>query len=461
MAINRDALTTYQRTINEEIEKHRDRSKLSGFPDSGTWSWVKSAGLLNTFGGMLPRINSPLGFPGSLGLDNLNRDTLERIGIAGVKNYLMGKVFRPNQLRVVSGRLNQCLEKKGYLAFSYPNLGTDEQDLRLVLPFFENPKVSETRKAEYAKTKVMNRNEPWRLWTGASPKQLSVDITWTLPMLMEFWSANLQSQVAPLFQQEGWQQMLSRIDTILSRAKEDAKQVSEHSDNAESRIPDQKGLKYENVGGASWQIPSGKDGFSLGELDWGGLAPFGIGGGESDNTYQIAKNMVFRPSKENPQQYMAAQVISMLDVIRTSVIGNTQGARAQNTDEYLKYKDMGHVVGPPLVYAKFGSVLHTEPFIVTSYTIDFGDGKAGYENATLLPRQIKIKLKLESYNQTIAVDGQSAVASIPPPGISQILAGAGHVPLEAESSQTEYSRQVQGLNALKDVGSQLASYLPL
>jgi len=433
MAINRDALSQYQKLINEKIAEHRAQD-LPKSPEFGFFGGDNvTSNLLNTFGGMLPRLNAPFGFPGSLGLENLNGETLKSIGIAGVKNYLMGAIFRPNQLEVVEDRLNQCLEKKGYLAFSYPDQGEDGKDIGLVVPFFENPKITETRKAEYAKTKVMNRNEPWRLWTGASPKQLSIDIQWTLPMLMEFWSANLQSQIAPLWQDAGWTQMLERIDKILGRAKQDAVYVTESSDNSDSRQPNQAGLKYENTQGASWKIPTGIDGLSLGELDWGGLAPFGIGGGESDNTYQVAQGMVFRPDAGNPQQKMAAQVISMLDVIRTSVVGNTRGDRADTSDDYLKYKDNGYVTGPPLVFAKFGSNLHNEPFIVTSYNIDFGNGKEGYENATLLPRRVKIKLKLESYHQEIQSDDKgNYVRALPPPGIAQILAGVGHSKINFE-----------------------------
>ena len=41
---------------------------------------------------------------------------------------------------------------------------------------------------------------------------------------------------------------------------------------------------------------------------------------------------------------------------------------------------------------------NNSPFIATNYSITF-DGKSGYEELSLLPRVIKIKLTLESFNQ--------------------------------------------------------------
>ena len=41
---------------------------------------------------------------------------------------------------------------------------------------------------------------------------------------------------------------------------------------------------------------------------------------------------------------------------------------------------------------------NNSPFIATNYSITF-DGKSGYEELSLLPRVIQIKLSLESYNQ--------------------------------------------------------------
>jgi len=41
---------------------------------------------------------------------------------------------------------------------------------------------------------------------------------------------------------------------------------------------------------------------------------------------------------------------------------------------------------------------NNSPFVATNYSITF-DGKSGYEELSLLPRVIQIKLTLESFNQ--------------------------------------------------------------
>ena len=414
MAINRDSLTNYQRQINESIANHRS-GKLHGSNLKAT----EDHGATAAFGGFLPRWSNPLGAAGSLGFDSSMAD-LKHIGIAAVKNLLFGKVFRGNSLVPVKDRINQVLETKGYLHFTFPpNSSQSSYGKDILLPFFENPKIKETRKAEYASSKIMNRNEPWRVWTGASPVRLDVSFQWTLPHLVHFWSTNVANQVGSFYQSHAWDNMLKRAEMVLMRSKRDAEYAVSHTDNHESRIPPQDSLHYENISpGAAHEIPLNVYGVNIGAIDYGGLFELGNSlnpDGQSNNCYDIARNLVLRPSDNlngDPQQVMAAQVISMLDVLRSSVIG----------DHNMFPDRENYVSPPPLVTCKFGSVLHSQPYVVTSYSIDFGDGKEGYENATLLPRRVKMQVKLESFHQPT----MHVINAPQPKSISEIMGGFPH-----------------------------------
>ncbi len=77
-------------------------------------------------------------------------------------------------------QINQALEKRGGLRFKYAS--TNEYKMTRVewIPFFENPMISESRKANYASQKIFLRNEPVRLYTGSDARKFKVDIHYSL-----------------------------------------------------------------------------------------------------------------------------------------------------------------------------------------------------------------------------------------------------------------------------------------
>ena len=48
------------------------------------------------------------------------------------------------------------------------------------LPFYENPIITESRKANYASTPIFLRNEPVRLFTGAQAREFKVDVHYSI-----------------------------------------------------------------------------------------------------------------------------------------------------------------------------------------------------------------------------------------------------------------------------------------
>mgnify|MGYP003640616725 FL=1 len=49
------------------------------------------------------------------------------------------------------------------------------------IPFYENPKIRESKKAGYNRTNIFKRSEPIRLWVGSTAKVIDVEIKYTLP----------------------------------------------------------------------------------------------------------------------------------------------------------------------------------------------------------------------------------------------------------------------------------------
>ena len=108
-------------------------------------------------------------------------------------------------------RFNHKIEYRGYMAFAYNDeakhgelsdsqvysfvMRDGEMFKTLKVPFFENPKITETRSANYASQDIINRNEPYRVWMGSKAKKVKVDFKITLPHLLTFASEQLADLV--------------------------------------------------------------------------------------------------------------------------------------------------------------------------------------------------------------------------------------------------------------------------
>ena len=67
-------------------------------------------------------------------------------------------------------------------------------------------------------------------------------------------------------------------------------------------------------------------------------------------------------------------------------------------NEVLEFTDTPEYLPPPVVFLTYGALYNNDPFIITKYSMDF-DGKEGYDELSLIPRHIKIKLTLESFSR--------------------------------------------------------------
>jgi len=294
-------------------------------------------------------------------------------------------------------KFEHALEERGFIRFTYPEYlesvttrftripGTlqleESQIFNWVdratrkLPFFENPQITERRRANYANTNVFLRNEPVRLYTGSGPRTINLKITYTLPHIAQFLGNYLNNPAI-----------------LTDKEVEDLQAIKEQV----SRL-----LKKQSGIGAP---PEGGKYTGNGTV----VSRNGKLVGLSETTIRTDKNNnpgdgPRMPSHRNVQLkgadnqfYFNAQVLFneyhvelthiieyMLNVARSSVIGTVQSLEK---------------FGPPVGHLNMGIVYNDMPVIVKDYRINF-DYASGMDHASLFSRVITIDLTLEEFRQ--------------------------------------------------------------
>ena len=292
-------------------------------------------------------------------------------------------------------RLNQILEKVGYIGFAIDNnqsnfngifdreasvempIHTDSRDgySLFKVPFYENPKITESRKPNYAKHPIVNRNEPYRLWTGSEPMSIDIKFSLTLPHLITFAHEQLKKTVISSEFKRNF------TDWLLHTANRKQNQVE-----PEAKTPGD-GLEYvfDKINQVATSEGNPIRDFIAGDASL------------DEDVYRFAHKTLTNLSESigrgtaTNNAFNRGDIIlycmGLITLIRTSVMGHRPDSA-----------DAPTYVPPPVAFLKFGSLYQDFPCIVTGYNITF-DGKAGYEEVSLLPRVIDISLKLESYHQ--------------------------------------------------------------
>jgi len=328
-----------------------------------------------------------------------------------ILNILIGERFNVF-IKETEARVNTVLEERSFLDFEFPNTKWG----RRRVAFFENPEISESRTPTYAKQPIMQRNEPARLFTGASPRRVNLRFNFTLPLVEEFlyksqnkpagwladvWVGGIPGIPGALgigFPSTTRKLYIDYLSRSLNHLLGEAASSKDRSAGADSQVI---GLRHEQ-----WEMSNtGKKGPTW----WEGTdKKVGISTPvEAEGPMPILLNAWSHDSDTmtGPLMDAIAYTHFVLDTVRSSVIGD----HLTNTNE---------VYGPPVVRLRHGTLFEQSPFIVNSYNIEF-DHTAGMDVRTLLPRRIRFTLELEEYHQTTgAAHGDF---NEPLPGASEIL----------------------------------------
>ena len=227
------------------------------------------------------------------------------------------------------------------------------------------------RDAKYANNEIMNRNEPWRLWTGASPRKVKVDFSITKPHVQSFTTPALES--------------LSSDFQFLLRDGEKLQ-----SDFAQEIRPG----PLDDFGQQSlWPTPA-----SVFTPDEDFTVKLSSGFDSATEQYFDARD------KTTIHNRVWLHIMNSIQSVRSGVVRS-------NSDEILN--------GPPIIRLRFGGLYQEkEKYILKSYNVKYEE-RAGYENTSLglLPRKIDISLTLESFSQGIGEND----SILNPPGWDTIL----------------------------------------
>jgi len=252
---------------------------------------------------------------------------------------------------------NRKLDQRARLSFWYR--GAAESDLPQVafLPFYENPKITETQSANFSQYNPLGRAGSLYSYTGTSSRKINVDLTFTLAHLgmhemgierfMRLFPVDSKESQKLLFTNKadvGTKKGTNGMTTSLSLAVEKMYWT----------------LRYPDIGSALF----GSLRAGLVPPDFTEEEKYALGilkNVSGDNTHRVIDTLLF-----------------FIALLRTSVVN-----KANNP-----------LYGPPIIRIDWGTMYQSVPCICKSYSMDWEEN-AGYHLETLTPMQLKVKLKLE------------------------------------------------------------------
>ena len=257
-------------------------------------------------------------------------------------------------------QLNQAIERRGGIRFNYAPTKELAATKVTWIPFYENPLISESRKANYANTKIYLRNEPVRLYTGSEARKFKVDIHYSLIHMAAMLS---QYDMADIFsvQPDKYKDILAINDYLTTALLADTGSVATGTEGDGTLVEHARDRSHSVDG------PWGPNRW------WQGT---GQQSAQGSNYWNFALMWVMRTTPAWLNYHRILQRV--INNIRSSVIGTQQMP----------------VKGPPIVELKWGTMYDFTPCIVTDYKIQPIEN-AGYDTKSLTAQRLKITLSLE------------------------------------------------------------------
>ena len=285
---------------------------------------------------------------------------LDKLLQAGGVQSNVDRAMQNKQLGAVERfQINQALEKRGGLRFNYAPLNSNPNNKRTWIPFYENPMITESRKANYASTKIFLRNEPVRLYTGSEARKFKVDVHYSLIHMAAMLSPY---DITNLFSVGSDQVFLDETAMVANYLREVVgRDTASTTDKADSEMTAMAKDRAHSTDGP-W-----------GPNKWWSDAGWGTQG---SNYWNFALMWLMRTMPTWVNHHLIIQKV--INNIRSSVIGTAQMP----------------VKGPPIVELKWGSMYDFTPCIITDYKITPIEN-AGYDTKSLTAQRLKISLSLE------------------------------------------------------------------
>jgi len=302
--------------------------------------------------------------------------------------------------------VDRGLPERSKLMFYFPKQGNGAEHYVIEMPFFENIRIKESKKARYKKYSLISRSSDLYSYLGANSRELNLTFTMTLPHILEDHPditmdkfvrysndvENIESQKRLFSHPQGPEiepyGMAASLGTDYTKnlARDSASMVLSNAFvsgtlNTESQVylASRYGLEDQLIGDKFDSI----------------LKPFGPAQNKVQSFIQTLQNLDATQKTQGTVDAIAAKngsvteenslkyriidlIIYWTNIIRSSVTNNSKNP----------------LFGPPIVRLNHGILYQDIPCICNSYTIDYNEA-AGYDLDTLLPRQLKISMKLE------------------------------------------------------------------
>lgn len=266
---------------------------------------------------------------------------------------------------------NRGLPERAKLKFYFPQEG-GAPSLTVEMPFFENPTVRERKRARYKTYSLISRSSDMYAYLGAESRKIDLEFFISLPHIMqEYPWVNEGKFMGPStdVNNSKLEKEKFKAGPAGSSAKENKFSsffLSEQYKSLKnsSTVPNTAGVQKEGMMAAMNTM-------SIVSPLGGGFNEFIVDGAieqHQDNAYKNVEN----------KEKIVDMIQYWINIIRSSVTNSADNP----------------TLGPPVIRFSHGIMYRNVPCICKEYDVEWEE-KMGYEIATLLPRRIKISMRLE------------------------------------------------------------------
>ena len=298
--------------------------------------------------------------------------------------------------------VDRALPERAKLMFYFPVPIQGSNYYVIDLPFFENVSIKENKKAKYQKYSLISRSSNLYSYLGADSRNLSLSFNMTLPHILD------EHPGVTLDQFVKYEKDSSNVDSEKEKFLKPYK-----ADSAPKGMAFELGTKYTKDFAretAKSVLLNGTITNALNPQDKHFIQTrYGIS--ETDMNTLNTKANIIKTNTETP-----LSIFNPIDTFRNAAQAAQDEAKLNienNQDTQLKYRIIDLIVywtniirssvvnnsknplyGPPIIRLRHGILYQDIPCICTNYSIDYNEA-AGHDLDTLLPRQLKITMKLE------------------------------------------------------------------
>ncbi len=285
--------------------------------------------------------------------------------------------------------VDRQLPERSRLTFYFPQPKEGDSHYIVRLPFFENVKLRESKRARYKKYSLISRSSDLYSYLGANSRAFDLTFNLSLPhILEEHPDINIDKFIEYISDKDNTYFERRRFKASY-RAKDIPKGLAFRMGNHYTKNLAQDSARQVitnlTTSGAASVNPE-----TLAYLqDRYGLGQEALDEEVAEKKTVLGKVGAFLNSavdliQNNNADLVKARAIDLIiywvNIIRASLVNNANNP----------------IYGPPVIRLDHGIMYKGVPCLCTNYSIDFNEA-AGYDMDTLLPRQIKVTMKLEEF----------------------------------------------------------------